>query len=118
MLNRSHEVVAFGINHLCVPLPNNAPPLPGDADDIFYVVPLLEGFISAQLPGSKILVHCSSGKDRTPLLMSYFLMKNQHMTATQAMDTMKSIVPGAFTAEGWHEMALSILSRYNAAGKG
>jgi len=113
MLNRSHEVVAFGIKHLCVPLPKNAPPLPGDADDIFYVLPLLERFIRTCLPESKIVVHCSSGKDRTPLLMSYFLMKSQRMSARQAMDIMTSIVPQAFTAKGWHEMALSILSRYD-----
>lgn len=110
MLNRSHEVVAFGLKHLCVPLPKNIPPLPGDAEDILYILPFVESFIRNHLRKSKIVVHCSGGKDRTALVMSYFLMINHQLTPTQAMDAIKAIAPQAFTAEGWQDMALSILT--------
>ena len=112
MLNRSHEIVQFGIKHVCVPLPRNAPPLAGDADDIFLVLPMIGALVTDLLQEGKVLIHCSSGKDRTPLMLSYFLMKHQGLSPKQAMNQLIDTAPNAFTADGWHDMAFSILSRY------
>jgi protein-tyrosine phosphatase len=112
MLNRSVEVVAYGLRHLCIPLPKNAPPQPGDAEDIYYILPLIESFITKHLSDGKIVVHCSSGKDRTALVLAYFLMVNDKLTPADAITTIQAVLPVSFTAQGWREMAESILNRY------
>src|SRR5688572_3918609 len=113
MLNRSEEVVSHGLGHICVPLPKNAPPTRGDAENIYSLLPLISDFIDGCLrDGETVVVHCSSGKDRSALLLSYFLMTTQDMTPGQAMRTIASLVPEAFSAEGWKPMTRRILTRH------
>ena len=57
-----------------------------------------------------MLIHCRSGKDRTGLLMAYYLLNERAMTVGQAMDQVLRVRPIAFTAEGWLDYCKSILN--------
>lgn len=76
---------AYGIEYACIPLSDNAPPQPGDRERCLLALPLALGFVKEHLAeGRGTVVHCSSGKDRTGLLL---------------------------TAIGWEEFAVDVLRR-------
>jgi protein-tyrosine phosphatase len=110
MMNRSHEFLAYGIHHYCIPLPKNAPPLAGDAENCKILVPFIAEFIESSLKkGQRVIVHCSSGKDRTPLVFLYYLVRFKNYGVSDAFTFLQSKIPGLLTAEGWYELAWKLL---------
>jgi len=100
-----------GIAYACVPLSPNAPPCPGDLAHCVAALPVAYSFVAKNLAeGRRVLVHCSSGKDRTGLFLSYFLMQHLGQPADVAMSNVLVARPIAFTATGWQEFALAVRS--------
>ena len=111
MLNRSNEFAEVGLDHVCIPLPKNRPPLNGDKTEIKIILPLLFDLMKKELSrGRRVLVHCSSGKDRTALVLAYYLMRERGISPEDAAAKIVELKPNAFSALGWHELALATLS--------
>lgn len=111
MYNTSHEFAAFEMDHVCIALPKSAPPKPGDGTEIAYLLPCIYDVVANHLAlGEKrVIVHCSSGKDRTGLFFVYYLMRTRSLSFESALETVSAIVPRLLTAEGWRDMSRSIL---------
>jgi protein-tyrosine phosphatase len=106
------EFAALGLAHRCVPLPPNEPPLPGDEETCQALLPAAYEFVSAQhANGRAVLVHCSAGKDRTGLFMSYFLIREQGLDVDAAIARVRSVRPVAISAQGWERLARRVLAR-------
>jgi len=61
--------------------------------------------------GRATVVHCSSGKDRTGLLLAYYLVREEGLSVAAAMEELRRVRPIALTALGWHQFAIDILRR-------
>ena len=104
------DFAAAGIAYACVPLADNAPPQLGDEQVCLEALPKAYAFVAEQLARDRVtLVHCSSGKDRTGLLLAYWSMRAEGHSAEAAIDRVRSVRPIAFTAIGWDELALDVL---------
>jgi len=57
-----------------------------------------------------VLVHCSAGKDRTGLFMSYSLMREHDLGVDEAIARVREVRPQAITALGWDALARRVLS--------
>ncbi|MEM7079181.1 MAG: tyrosine-protein phosphatase [Pseudomonadota bacterium] len=101
------ELAAADIDHICLPLSPNAPPLAGDLDHCIAQLPRAYDWVCAQ--SGAVLVHCRHGKDRTGLFMAYYLMRQGH-TPQQAIERVRAVRPIAFSAEGWLSFAASVLA--------
>lgn len=99
-----------GIEYRCVPLTDSAPPQPGDLEICVNALPgALEFVLSSLDAGRSVLVHCTSGKDRTGLFLSYYLCATEGMTAGQAIKEVRRVRDIALSAEGWDKFALQVL---------
>jgi protein-tyrosine phosphatase len=110
MFNRSVDFASVEIKHVCLPLSSNAPPLPGDEFNIASLLPGLVGILRKELAGNgKVVVHCSSGKDRSALLLAYYLKTTNQISTGTALDIVRSKNPEMLSAHGWLDMAIRIL---------
>jgi hypothetical protein len=111
LLCHPEDFVGVGITYACVPLSQNAPPQPSDADLCRRALPQAYAFVQAQITqGHRVVVHCSSGKDRTGLFLCYFLMQQTHLSPSEAIQAVRHVRPIALTAVGWEEFARQVLS--------
>ena len=114
-LCHADEFNAVGIDYKCVSLSDNAPPRPGDLEHCLVALPQAYSYIQQHiLAGSKVLIHCSSGKDRTALLMAYYLIRTEGVSAKEAITRVKLVRPIAFSAYGWDEFAVQVLAASDA----
>ncbi len=118
MVGKSEAFFMAGLDHACVPLPKSAPPRPGDARDIFHLLPLVAELIERQLAmnSGRILLHCSSGKDRSGLVLVYFLIRKRHLGIEESMRQVRAVQPRLLTAEGWYDMAVDVLAQLGSSG--
>lgn len=105
------DFARVGMVYACMPLSPNAPPRPGDFEYCLRVLPDAYLFVYTQIKNDRpVLVHCSSGKDRTCLLFAYFLMMQEDCAPHEAMARVRAVRPIAFSAEGWEEFAAQVLA--------
>jgi hypothetical protein len=105
-----------GMEYACVPLSTNTPPLPGDERICLEALPKAHAFAAAQLAtGRAVLVHCTAGKDRTGLFLSYFLMLERGLTPHHAIEQVRRVRPIALSAAGWDTFAREVLAHYALA---
>lgn len=108
----------LGLAYECVPLPPNEPPLPGDEELCEEALPNAYRFVSEQHSrGRAVLVHCSAGKDRTGLLMSYFLMQEEGLDVETALQRVRAVRPNALSAVGWEALGRRVLARLSARAR-
>lgn len=106
------EFAALGLHYHCVPLPPNEPPQPGDEEICHAGLPVAYDFVSAQHADQRaVLVHCSAGKDRTGLFLSYFLIREYSLDVDAAIARVRTVQPRAMSAMGWETMARQVLAR-------
>ena len=55
-----------------------------------------------------ILVHCNSGKDRTGLLLVYYLVSRKGLNSKRAISEIKKLKPTALSAKGYEDIAYAI----------
>lgn len=111
-LVRPVELSQVGIDHRCVPLSDAAPPRPGDLDVCVDALPRALAFVERSIDARRgVLVHCSSGKDRTALLLSYYLCRREHLGPGEAIREVRRVRPIALSADGWEGFALQVLAK-------
>lgn len=104
---------AHDISYACMPLSDNAPPRPGDDVICLEVLPRAYEFVTAHMDRERgVLVHCSSGKDRTGLFLSYFLMRHDELSVSEAIRAVRTVRPIAISAMGWEAFATRVLSHF------
>jgi protein-tyrosine phosphatase len=108
----AEELNACGISYACIPFSKNAPPEPGDLEICLEALPKAFAFVQQNIENGKaVMIHCRSGKDRTGLLMSYYLIRTQGMTVDEAILEVRRVRPTALSAVGWEEFGREILRR-------
>jgi protein-tyrosine phosphatase len=106
------ELATLGLAYLCVPLPPNEPPGAGDEEVCRAALPAAYEFVSAEHARRRaVLVHCSAGKDRTGLFMSYFLIREYGLDVDAAIMRVRAVRPQAMSALGWETLARRVLAR-------
>jgi protein-tyrosine phosphatase len=104
------DFAASGIAYALVPFSPNAPPLPGDDEVCLDALPRAYAFVAGHVAeGRGVLVHCSSGKDRTGLFLCYFLMRHAGLSPVDAIEAVRRVRPIALSAVGWEELARRVL---------
>lgn len=112
----SDALAAHGIEHRCIALPPNEPPGPGDADVCRRGLPEAYALVAAQhTRGRTVLVHCSAGKDRTGMFMSYYLMREHGLGVDEAIARVREVQPRAMSAIGWEALARQVLAELGGA---
>lgn len=110
------EITLSGLTYSCVPLSNNAPPVQGDIDLCLKRLPIAYNFIKRNVKNGAVMVHCMSGKDRTGLLLAYYLMKENNIAPEEAMAAIIGKREIAFSANGWMEFCLEVLKQSKTRG--
>ena len=101
---------ARSMSYARIPFSDKAPPMPGDREICLSALPIAYSFVSEQIrAGNSVMVHCTSGKDRTGLLMAYYLMRTSGVSVDEAIRQVRVVRPIALSAEGWDEFAREIL---------
>lgn len=101
-----------GITYARIPFSDKAPPMPGDLEICVNALPKAYEFVSAEIQAGKaVMVHCTSGKDRTGLPLAYYLMRTAGLNIEQAIQQVRLVRAIALSAEGWDEFAREILRR-------
>jgi protein-tyrosine phosphatase len=112
---RREEIEAAGLAYRCVPLPDHEPPEPGDDAICLRGLAEAQAFIEAQHALERaVLVHCTSGKDRTGLVLAYYLIRRDGLDVAAAIAAVRRVRPIALSAIGWHALGLSVLSQLAA----
>lgn len=106
------EFEKHGIDYACIPFSANAPPIPGDLEICLDALPKAHAFVQEAIDSGKtVMIHCTSGKDRTGLVMSYFLMQTRGLTIDEAIREVRSVRPIALSAADWEAFGREILRR-------
>ncbi len=109
------DLAEVGISYTCVPLSDAAPPQPGDLEICTAALPkALEFALLSIDSGKSLLVHCTSGKDRTGMFLSYFLCKTEGLAPAEAIQAVKHVRPIALSAKGWESFTLQVLDALDA----
>ena len=96
-----------------IPLSANIPPRAGDRELCLSNLPEAMDFIQRGLDSGPVLVHCRSGKDRTGMTLAACLIAFEGYPAETAMDEVIGINPIAFSAEGWLDFGLEVLTEFS-----
>ena len=109
------DLADAGIRYACVPLSDAAPPQPGDFAICTAALPQALDFALRSIDsGKSLLVHCTSGKDRTAMFLSYYLCKTEGLAPAEAIQAVKQVRPIALTAKGWEALTLQVLDALGA----
>ncbi len=65
--------------------------------------------------GRPVLVHCTSGKDRTGLFLSYYVCTTEGLSPSDAIREVRRVRPIALTADGWEQFAQRVLAELVSA---
>ena len=94
----------------CVPLSDAAPPLPGDLQTCVDALPKALRFVLSEIESERcVLVHCTSGKDRTGMFLTYYLCATEGLAPTRAIEEVRRVRPVALSAEGWETFTLDVM---------
>ena len=115
----AHEsmLTNIGIAYSNIPMSSNAPARDGDKEICLNNLPKAMEFIRENLANGPVLIHCRSGKDRTGMVMAAYLIEFEEYNAIKAMEEVITVRPIAFSAEGWLEFGLDVLSLYRTHDK-
>ncbi|WP_445945276.1 phosphatase domain-containing protein [Shewanella sp.] len=105
----TNAMAAVGIVHRVFTLPDSIPPTDADLATCTEILPKALAFIDqCEADNLPVLIHCRSGKDRTGLMMAYYLM--QHGAAPlHAVSQVRNVRDIAFSAEGWDQFVFDVL---------
>ena len=118
-LVRPDELAAAGIDYCCVPLSDAAPPTDGDIEVCVNALPHALSFaVRSIAQRRRVLVHCSSGKDRTGMFLAYYLCATEGLTPDDAIREVRRVRPIALSAEGWELLAQRVLGELTSPERG
>lgn len=105
------DLSGVGIDYCCVPLSAAAPPRQGDLEFCVDALPRALSFvIRSIMSGRGVVVHCHAGKDRTGLLLAYFLCVTEGLSPIDAIREVRRVRPIAFSAYGWETHGYDVLT--------
>ena len=109
-----HESIlsGLGIAYSNIPMSSNAPVRKGDKELCLENLPKALNFIKENMINGPVLIHCRSGKDRTGMVLAAYLIEFEGYNVKDAMEKVIEVRPVAFSAEGWMEFVLEVLSFY------
>ncbi len=97
------------LSYACIPFSNNIPPKEDDLALCVEQLPKALAFIrECEQHNSPVLIHCYSGKDRTGLIMAYYLIENG-AAPLHAVSQVRAVRDIAFSAEGWDQFVFDVL---------
>lgn len=106
------DLAAAGIDHCSIPLPDNAPPRAGDFEFCLAALPrCLEFVLDVIDRGGIALVHCRSGRDRSGLVLAYYLCARESYSVHDAIEELRRVRPMALSAQDYEAFALQLLTR-------
>jgi len=108
----------LGIAYSNIPMSSSAPARESDKEFCLKNLPRAMEFIRENLKNGPVLIHCRSGKDRTGMVMAAYLIEFEEYNAEKAMEEVIAIRPIAFSAEGWLEFSLQVLSLFKTHNQG
>lgn len=113
-----HEplIKELDMDYAKIPMSPNIPARKGDKELCLKNLPHAMKFINRNLESGPVLVHCRSGKDRTGMVLAAYLITFEGYQAKPAMDEIIDINPIAFSADGWLDFGLDVLSEYGKYG--
>lgn len=95
-----------------IPMSPNIPPGQGDKELCLSHLPEAMEFIGRNLDKGPVLVHCRSGKDRTGMVLAAYLITFEGYQAKAAMDEVIGVNPIAYSADGWLDFGLDVLTEF------
>lgn len=114
-LVHSEDFRVLGMRYSRYSMSDGAPPRFGDLELNVKQLPAAYEWIEACLEdGLSVMIHCRSGKDRTCLLMAYYLIRRYDHSPEEAIAHIKTVRNTAFSAVGWDRFALDVLSSCRA----
>jgi len=111
------KLSSLGISYSVIPMSSNAPVRDGDKELCLENLPKAMAFIRENMTNGPILIHCRSGKDRTGMVLAAYLIEFEGCSEKEAMEEVITVRPIAFSAEGWMEFGLEVLSLYKTHNK-
>ncbi|MFV7772157.1 dual specificity protein phosphatase family protein [Shewanella marisflavi] len=103
------EMAGLDLRYACIPLSENIPPQEGDQALCVAQLPKALAFIrECEAQGLTVMIHCRSGKDRTGLVMAYYLMENG-AAPLHAVSQVRAVRDIAFSSDGWDQFVYDVL---------
>ena len=97
-----------------VPLPATYPANFETEQSCLKALPKAYKFLISHLEaGHKVLVHCAWGRDRTGLLLAYYLARSEKLSPKQAIARLRKVRPEAISP-GWEEMSERVIAKLQA----
>jgi len=98
------------MSRTCIPFPDVVPPDAYTTAICRANLPLTFEFLKANVDqGRSVLVHCAGGKDRTGLVLAYYMARREELDAATAIRRLRMTRPEALSAEGWEDMAVELI---------
>ncbi|WP_144213896.1 phosphatase domain-containing putative toxin [Shewanella donghaensis] len=102
-------IEALGLKYCCTPFSKNIPPQEGDEAICVKQMPKALAFIrQCEAQHLPVLIHCRSGKDRTGIMMAYYLLDNG-AAPVHAVSQVRNVRDIAFSSEGWDQFVFDVL---------
>jgi protein-tyrosine phosphatase len=104
------EVAQAGLKHYCIPFEERLHlPYKSANGFVLEICDRFDQILKAHLPRKEpILVHCNSGKDRTGLLLAYYLITRRGLSARRALKAVRKQKPDALTASGYEDLLFAL----------
>lgn len=104
------DIRGCGLAHKLLPMPDDVPPAPHNLGLYRRQVAQAGEFIHEHVAnGDPTLVHCHAGKDRTGVVLAWYLCTHRGTTARQAIDTLRRAKPTILSAEGYEALLHQLL---------
>ena len=99
-----------GLSRICIPFPDSWPPDDYSVRVCRALLPLTLEIIRSNIEeGRTVLVHCAAGRDRTGLVLSYYIAWREQIGPVEAIARLRAVRPAALHANGWEQMAIRLL---------
>ena len=104
------DLISAKIDYACIPLSPNAPPREGDLEHCMEALPRALQFVLDAIGQHKTpMIHCRSGKDRTGLLMCYYLCQCEAYSVRDAITEVRRVRPIALSATDYEPFVEQVL---------